>query len=165
MKTTLVVVTDLGGFKAFRLDEDNQHRSPRLELIEEFNNADAHTRLVEKVTDFSGRFPRRTGASNGTGAMSDGERHNIDLERRKRSVRKMAKRLNALMREVRAARCWPPASREINHPLWNELDPEMRTRIERNVPADLTKVSKANLLWHFQPFVGVAGRPRERQYA
>ena len=87
MKSTLLVVTDLGGFKAYRVENGRFNRTPRLEPVEEYSNAAAHGHLVDKVSDLSGRFPRSTGRPNLTGAMSDGERHNIELEQRKRLVR------------------------------------------------------------------------------
>src|ERR1700753_2435978 len=97
MKNTLVLVTDFGGFKAYRLENDAPHSSPRLELLEEYTDAEAHRRLVEEVTDLAGRFPRRTGGARSGGAMSDGERHNIHLEKRKRGVRKLAGLLDDLL--------------------------------------------------------------------
>src|ERR1051326_1314499 len=105
MKNTLLVVADLAGFKAFKVDNGQESmlgngsskRTPRLEFIEQFDNADAHGRLVDRVSDLSGRFPRGTGLKAG-GAMSDGERHNIELENRKRLVRQLAQRVNALAR-------------------------------------------------------------------
>ena len=149
MKNTLVVVTDLGCFKAFRLENHHPNQAPRLELVEEFNSADAHGKLVDKVTDLSGRFPRNAGAVNATGAMSDGERHNIELESRKRLVRQLAQRLNALARGPEVERCLLAASREINHQLLEELEPQVRAKIEKNIPADLTKLERAEILRHF----------------
>jgi hypothetical protein len=149
MKNTLVVVTDLGGFKAYRLDDNQLNSSPRLELLAEFNNPQAHTRLIETVTDLSGRFPRRTGTSRATRMMSDGERHNLQLEQRKRGVRRMATELNVLMRSGDIEQCWLAASREMNRQLLDELDPQARAKIGMNIPADLMKVSKSDLLAHF----------------
>ena len=117
--------------------------------MDEFNNADAHGKLVDKVTDLSGRFPRRTGAQHTTGAMSDGERHNIELESRKRLVRQLAQRLNTLARSKEVERCLLAASREINHQLMEELEPPVRAKIEKNVQADLTKLEQAEILRHF----------------
>ncbi len=148
MKNTLLVVADLGGFKAFKLENDHLNRSPRLQLLEQFANAAAHGRLVDKVSDLSGRFPRGTGMK-AAGAMSDGERHNIELETRKRLVRQLAQRLNTLARSEDIEQCMLAASREINHQLVEELDPAVRTKIVKNVPADLTKVERAELLHHF----------------
>jgi len=164
MKNTWVVVTDLGGFKAYRINNGQLNRTPRLELVEEFRNAGAHDHLVDKVTDLSGRFPRSTGMSNLTGAMSDGERHNIDLERRKRLVRQLAQRLNSLMKTAGIERCYLAASREINHQLLEELDAGIRARIEKNLPADLTKTDKSELLRHFQPLAQLRS-PDSRTFA
>jgi hypothetical protein len=146
---TLLVVADLGGFKAFKLENNNHlNRTPRLEMLEQFENAQAHDRLVEKVTDSSGRVPRGTGLKNG-GAMSDGERHNIQLEARKRQVRQMAQRLNELARDPEIERCFLAASREINHQLLDELEPRVRAKIVKNVPADLTKLERPEILRRF----------------
>src|SRR5512137_2682626 len=117
MRNTLVVVMDLGCFKAYRLENHHPQQTPRLELVEEFTNADAHAKLVEKVSDLSGRFPRRGGAARSAGAMSDGERHNIELEARKRVVRQLARRFNTLARDKEVEQCFLAASREINHQL------------------------------------------------
>jgi len=156
MKNTLLVVADLGGFKAFKvgnnhestLGDERVKRTPRLEFVEEFHNADAHERLVDKVSDLSGRFPRGTGLKAG-GAMSDGERHNIEREARKRLVRQVAQRLNALARSQDIDRCFLAASKEINHQLIEELEPQVRAKIEKNIPADLTKIERADILRYF----------------
>jgi hypothetical protein len=148
MKNTLLVVADLGGYKAFRLDNNQLNRAPRLELLEQYENPDAHGRIVDRVSDLSGRFPRGTGMKAG-GAMADGERHNIELESRKRLVRHLAQRLNALARNPEIDRCLLAASREINHQLLNELEPQVRGKVEKNVPANLTKIDQGDLLQHF----------------
>ena len=149
MKNTLVVVAELGGFKAFKV-ENNNHlaREPRLEMLEQYENAEAHGHLVDKVSDLSGRFPRGTGTKAG-GAMSDGERHNIELETRRRLVRQLAHRLNTLARGQEIERCFLAASKEINHQLLEELDPQLRAKIEKNIPADLTKLERGEILKRF----------------
>ena len=149
MKNTLVVVTDLACLKAYRLENNHPNRSLHLELVEEFNNAEAHGKLGDKVSDLSGRFPRRTGAQHMTGAMSDGERHNIELESRKRLVRQLAQRLNGLVGTKEIERCLLAASREINHQLLEELEPQVRAKIEKNVHVDLTKLERSEILRHF----------------
>jgi hypothetical protein len=149
MKNTLLVVADLAGFKAFKLENNNPlHRSPRLEFAAQFDNPDAHSRLGDRVSDLAGRFPRGTGRKAG-GAMSDGERHNIELETRKRWVRQLAQRINSLAGGQEIESCFLAASREINHQLLEELEPRVRAKIEKNVSADLTKVERAELLRHF----------------
>jgi hypothetical protein len=149
MKNTLVLVTDFGGFKAFRLENDHPHSSPRLELLEEYEDAQAHRRVIEEVTDQAGRFRRKIGARGGA-AMSDGEQHNMALEKRKRGVRKLAGRLDSLMQNPEIEQCFLAASREIMNPLLQELSPNSRSKIGINIPADLMKVSKAELLTKFR---------------
>jgi len=149
MKNTLVLVTDFGGFKAFRLENDHPHSSPRLELLEEYEDAQAHRRVVEEVTDQAGRFRRKIGRRGGA-AMSDGEQHNMALEKRKRGVRKLAGRLDSLMQNPEIEQCFLAASREIMNPLMQELSANSRSKIGMNIPADLMKVSKAELLSKFQ---------------
>src|SRR6266699_1888116 len=118
MKNTLVVVTYLACFKVFKLETHHFNRTPRLELVETFDNAEAHGRLGDRVSDLSGRFPRGAGSSNARGTMSDGERHNIGLELRKRQVRQLANRLNTLARSQQrnqsstARRTRTPGARE-----------------------------------------------------
>ncbi|HZR17048.1 MAG TPA: host attachment protein [Verrucomicrobiae bacterium] len=148
---TLLVVADLGGFKAFKIENSenpSKLHKPHLELLEQYDNPQAHDRLVDKVSDSSGRFPRRTGAR-AAGAMSDGERHNINLEARKRFIRDLANRLNQLARKPDFDRCFLAASKEINHPLFEELDPRVRAKIAKNIPADLTKFGRAEILSRF----------------
>jgi hypothetical protein len=150
MKNTLVVVADLGCLKAFRLENSHLNRNPRLELLEEFQNPEAHGKLVEKVTDLSGRFPRGAGAAQGAGgAMAGGERHNIELEGRRRLVRQLAQRFNQLARNKEVECCLLAASKEINRQLLDELEPQVRAKIQKNVPADLTKLEQTAILRHF----------------
>src|SRR5262245_33608676 len=150
MKNTLIVLADLGCLKAFRVDGGDQlSRTPRLELLEQYENPEAHGKLVDKVTDLSGRFPRATGSPAGGGAMSDGERHNINLEMRKRLVRQLATRVNQLVGKPEVERCMLAASREINNQLIAELEPHVRAKILKNLTADLTKIERAQILGRF----------------
>jgi protein required for attachment to host cells len=146
---TLLVVADLGGFKAFKIENNetpSKLHTPRLELLEQYDNRQAHERLVDKVSDSAGRFPRGARAA---GAMSDGERHNIHLEARKRFIRDLAHRLNQLARKQDFDRCFLAASKEINHSLFEELDPFLQAKIAKNIPADLTKFGRADILSRF----------------
>ncbi len=145
----MLVVAELGGYKAYKLEVSEElNRTPRLELLDQFQNTQAHSRLVDTVSDLSGRFPRGTGMKNG-GAMADGERHNIELESRKRLVRQLAQRISILARKPDVERCMLAASREINSQLLQELEPEVRAKIVKNVSADLTKLERGDILRHF----------------
>lgn len=145
MKNTVIVVTDLGSFKAYRLDQTPVKKTPRLELIEEFVTVDAHSKMSEKLTDMAGR--NRSPSS--TMAAPMGDRHNVELEMKRRLIKQLAERINKFLRNGDIDECHLAASREINHQLLDELDRPARAKIARNVQGDLTKIDKAELLDHF----------------
>jgi hypothetical protein len=146
MTKKLLVVTDLGRFKAYRLEENRRFSHPRLELLEDWEtNVNQH--LSEELSDQAGRF--RKGHSDGDARLSDGEPHNIDLERRRRAVKTLAKRISELLNEQHLDSCYLAAGSEINQTLIEELDRPTRAKIERNVPANLTRLSHSEVLDHF----------------
>lgn len=144
MKNTLVVVADLVCLRAYRVDP-HLHSNPRLELMDECTSSELTGRSGNKGVDLGGRFLRGSNSSGG----SDGERHNIELEARKRVVRVLARRVNRLASDKAIERCLLAVSKEINSQFFDELEPGVRAKVEQNVPADLTKVEKSELLRHF----------------
>jgi hypothetical protein len=142
MKNRIVVVTDLGSLKAYKLANAQPGISPRLELLEELQLNGAHQKLTDKVSDLGGRFGKG-GLGNGA---SVGERHNIELEHRKRLVKQLTDKLATLLRADGVDGCYFAASKEINHAITEALDARLRDKIEKNIAADLTKLSKSELL-------------------
>ena len=145
MKNIVIVVTDLGNFKAYKLEKTNLN-TPRLELMREEPSVNGHNKIVEKVSDHAGRYHNR---ANGKWATPWGEPHNIELEDRKRRVRHVAHELDSILRNDDVDGCWLAASKEINHQVLAELDPQSRAKILKNIPADLTRTDKSQLLNHF----------------
>ena len=154
MNNKLVVVTDLGSFKAYKLETNSQHSMPRLELIEEFNLVDAHGKMMDHLTDLAGRYHAPV---MGKWASPWGERHNIELERKRRLVKQVAHALNDLLRRNGADGCYLAAGKEINHQIMAELPRDARAKIEKNVACDLTKAEKAEILRHFEIFKAKLG--------
>lgn len=144
MKNKLVVVTDLGLLRAYRLNRNETGTTPRLEPVHEVELSDAHRKLTEILSDQAGRF----GSSGPAGAAS-GERHNIELEHRRRLIKQLAEHLAALLRAGDVDTCYFAASKEINHKILELLPHDVRNKITKNIPADLTKLSKADLLARF----------------
>ena len=145
MKKQLLIVTDLGSFKAYTVDQSGLDTMPRLELIEHFNPDEPHRKIEEKNSDLAGRY-RAPGAK---GAAPFGERHNLELEERKRLLRRLSGRLNALMADGEVGSCYLAASKGIDQQILNALSPAAQAKIKRNLPADLIKASKAKLLEYF----------------
>jgi hypothetical protein len=149
MRNKWIVVTDLGCLKAYKVDENNLNSHPRLELLETFENAEVHSKLSQKLSDQAGQF---AGGSRGAGASHDiatGERHNIELEQRRRCIRLLAERLSHVLRRGDLEVCWFAAGKEINHQILDALPHEAKAKIEKNVVANLTKLEKSELLRHF----------------
>ena len=150
MKPTLVVVADLGNFKAYRWDGDEFHSTPRLELIDAFETVDARSKRVRNTLTVLERRSAN-GASNPrlAGAGSDGEQHNMHLEKRRRLARQMAEGVTALLRSPEIERCFFAAPQEINHQIVERIPLGTRQKIEKNLTLDLTKIDKSVLIDDF----------------
>src|SRR2546423_14775148 len=91
MKPTLVVVADLGNFKAYHWDGDELHSTPRLELIDAFETVDARSKRVRNtLTVLEGRSANGGSNPKMAGAGSDGGEQNMHLRERGRMVRQDA---------------------------------------------------------------------------
>ncbi len=145
LKTNLLIVTDLGHFKAYRLQQRRGSRQQRLQTIEDVRT-EVTEHLSENLTVQPGRF--RKGAS-AAGAMSDGQEHNLGLERRHRAVKALGKRIEDLVSREKPTRLFFAAGPQINEPLLAELDVKTRGQISRNINANLSKLTANELLQRF----------------
>ena len=146
MKEKLVFVTDLGLFKVYRLVVDPLV-SPHLDLVAEQLLEQAHQRLADQVSDSAGRHASPTLKKWGA-PLSDG--HNLELETRRRLIKRLAQAIEHHAAHHAADGCWLAAPREINHQLCEELSSMTRSRIEKNVALDLTKIDPKQLLARFR---------------
>ena len=148
MTRKLLVVTDLGRFKAYRFEQDRKFSHPRLELLEDWETG-VTRHLSEEVTDQAGKFRKGIFRSEGPAALSDGEQHNLDLERRRRALKAVARRIAELLKEQDVDGCYLAADHRINQPILEEMDMGTRNRIEKNVPVNLSKLSSSEVMDHF----------------
>src|SRR4029078_2386538 len=97
--SSLIIVTDRGGLKANRVNE-TPTRGPSLQLVQAFNNTDAHGRLVDKVSDLAGRFPVINGSGNHHGPGSIAERTHLatEMDRRIHTEARAQIKQNVLLR-------------------------------------------------------------------
>jgi hypothetical protein len=147
----LVVLTDLGTFKAYRFEQDRVSSRPRLQPVDAFEQQGADDRIGKwKVSDDNGRF--KTGGQPGiaTQDAADGERHNIWLENEKRSVKQIADRMSDLLSNGDFESCYFAASNEINKDIVEHLTPEARQKIEKNITCNLVNAPKEEVLEHFK---------------
>ena len=144
MTNTIIVATDLGAFKAYRLDR-TQMNTPRLELLEEMELVDGHGRLGDKVTDQAGRYSIPMQSM----AMSYGERQKIALELKRRLIKQIAARLTKLASRRDVEEIYFSAASEVNEMILEEAGPQVRGKIEKNLACNLAKLDKKELLRHF----------------
>jgi hypothetical protein len=144
MNDTVIVATDLGTFKAYRLHHTERH-TPRLEVIKEMEFVDSHGKLGDKVTDQAGRYKVPTQNM----AMSYGERQKIGLELRRRLIKQAAGQLRTLVASRNVETCYFAASSEINDQILDEAGPAVRRKVEKNLSCNLTHLTKGDLLRHF----------------
>src|SRR5437763_15623812 len=86
--TSLIIVTDRGSLKAYRVDE-TPTRGPSLHLVQAFDLTDAHGKLIDRVTDLAGRFRVSDGAG-GRHANSIAERNQLETETHRRIQKQLA---------------------------------------------------------------------------
>jgi hypothetical protein len=146
----LVVLTDLGTFKAFRLEEDRVSSRPRLRPVDAFETPNGDDRIGRRLSDQAGRF--KTGGQLGTATHdgANGERHNINLENHRRSVEQIADKMSELLSDGEFESCYFAASDEINNRIVEHLSPQVRAKIEKNLHCNLVNAPNEELLQHFK---------------
>lgn len=147
MVRKLLVVMDLGRFKAYRFESSEFQSTPRLELLED---RDTHLteRLSEHVTDQAGQFPKGSRSFAAVNDMSNGERHNLTLELRRRAVKELAERIGQMYEQEQVDGCYLAAGSEINQQVLDALPSRIRGKIEKNIPANLTRLNPAQIIEH-----------------
>ena len=145
MKNKLLIVADLGLLKAYKLDYTPNH-TPRLEHLEEVVLEEAHSRVIDKVTDRAGRHISPTQKNWGAPLADD---HNLKLEFKRRLIRHIADHIQRLIERYDCDGCWLAAHKGINDQILEELPPPVRHHIKKNLPRDLTKVGQKELLDQF----------------
>lgn len=146
----LVVLTDLGTFKAYRLEQDRVSSTPRLQPVDAYESVYGDDRIGRRLSDQAGQFKTSGHAGVATQDGADGERHNIWLENERRSVKQIAERISKLLGNGEFESCYLAASSEINREIVDHLTPEARRKIEKNVQCNLVNSPKEQVLQHFK---------------
>jgi protein required for attachment to host cells len=149
LRSKLIVVTDLGTFKAFRLDDDRFSSAPRLEPVDAYESVHGDDRISRGLSDQAGQFKKGAPIYASINDQSNGERHNIWLENERRSVKQIADRLTELLGDGNFGSCYFAAASEINNAIVNELPQQVRSKIEKNIPRNLVNAPRDEILRHF----------------
>ena len=147
--TSLVIVTDRGSLKAYRVAE-TPTRGPSLQLVQAFNITDAHGRLVDKLSDVAGRFPVTEGAGAHRGPASIAERTQLTGEIDRRIQKELADQITQIVLQNGKEGWSFAAPAEIHAAIVDSLPSAVRQRIVEHVKSDLVKVEPAKLISHFR---------------
>jgi len=147
MDKKFLVTADLGHFKAYRIEEDERFSKPRARLVETWSTPVTH-RFAEDLTDQAGQFRKRT-SPGGPNDRSDGEAHNLQLERRRRALKSLARRISQVLSREPERDLYLAAGKEINHAILEALDGRTRAKLQKNVELNLTNLDLDEVLAHF----------------
>lgn len=141
----IIVVADLGHFKAYRVSRAPLE-SARIEMLKSYDAVAAHGRLGEKLSDKAGRFGAKGGKN---GIKGYGEPHNIEQENKRRLVKQIAENISMIVKEGKFKKWHLAASGNINNQIIGNLDPSVKSGLDKNILSDLTKVRKSDILDYF----------------
>lgn len=142
----MIIAVDLGHFKAYRVTR-NPMGSPTVELIESYDSLEGHGSLAEKFYDTAGRFAG--GGGKNEVAKGYGEPHHLESEIRKKLTRMIAMDINALIEKEECENWYLAAGERIGKEIIKKLEPKVKSKMDKRITADLTKVPKAEILSHF----------------
>jgi hypothetical protein len=148
MTKTIVVAADLGKLKAYRLQQTEPSSGPQVRLVQ-IEITDVIRHLSELVTDRAGQFRKRRSSPAGPNDRSDGEHHNLSLERRRRALKALASDIDELIQREGVESWHLAAGTEINRALVDALDDRTRDKLQDNVQKDLTNLGSDEVLSHF----------------
>ena len=144
--SSLIIVTDRGSLKAYKVNE-TPTRGPSLQLVQAFNITDAHGKLVDKVTDFAGRY-----SADGAGAHPGASIAETKLENEtdRRIYKQLADQIMKIVNRDGVEGWSFAAAPDIHKAIVDLLPAPVRNRIVEHVKSDLVKIEPAKLHTHFR---------------
>jgi len=144
--SSLIIVTDRGSLKAYQVNE-TPTRGPSLQLVQAFNITDAHGKLVDKVTDFAGRY-----SADGAGAHPGASIAETKLENEtdRRIYKQLADQIVKIVNSDGVQGWSFAAAPDIHKAIVDLLPARVRDRIVEHVKSDLVKIEPAKLHTHFR---------------
>jgi hypothetical protein len=156
LEGSIIVVADLGELKAYRVVKstgidphetmqvshvnrmEGEKNRLNVELLCDLEYVDPHTHISDDMSDKPGRFD-----------VSTGDPHNMKLEKERRGLKQIAGDINDLIAKETPESWCLAFPKETNQQLSELLDPPVKQKLAKNLPSDLTKVHRDQLLSHF----------------
>ncbi len=143
----IIVVADLGHFKAYGISKNSLEKSPRVELLKSYDAIAAHGKLGDKLSGPAGRF----GADGGKKVIKGyGDPHNIELEIKRKLIKEIAENICGIIKKGKYKKWHLAASGNINNQILKNLDTAVKSMLDKNILSDLTKVHKSKILGYFE---------------
>ncbi|NIR65844.1 MAG: host attachment protein, partial [candidate division Zixibacteria bacterium] len=79
-----------------------------------------------------------------------GERHNIETENERRLIKRIAENIATILGKAKVDEWNLAAGVKINSAILQELSPEIKEKLTRNLKSNLINASKAELVERFQ---------------
>lgn len=144
LENTIIIVADLGELKAYKVHENDGSisgefkNSFRLEMITDENFIEGRKKMSELMSDSTGRM---------THVALD---ENIAmLEKDKRVLKDIVYTIENIVTDHKPREIFLAFPKEHNHELFEKLDNNIKDLITKNLPHDLVKTDKGELLSHF----------------
>jgi hypothetical protein len=144
--SSLVVVADRGGLKAYKVNE-TPTRGPSLQLVQAFNITDAHGKLIDKLTDQAGRFAVSDGSGVHQASIAESK---LETETDRRIYKQLADQIAKLVKSDGVEGWSFAAASEMHKAIVDLLPNEVRDRIVEHVKSDLVRTEVAELRQHFR---------------
>lgn len=153
----MVIVADLGEMKAFNVKRNEgvvnkeMKVSYSLEMLHYINYIDPHLSVRNVVRDSAGRFGSsrdRVGIF-GDSRGSIAEDHNLENERKRRSIKDVANDINGIVENEKPKRLLLAFPQESNAQLLDALTQETQNVLEKNVASNLINTNTEEILSHF----------------
>lgn len=141
---TLVIATDLGRLKAYRVTQEMDEPSPKFEEICDEDFANRHSRYANRNTDQAGRFP------SGLSGMTHGERHGEANQARLDQAKLVAEKIVELAGVEPGCDIFFAAPQAISAELLQHIDGSVAGRIRKQLALDLVKVPRLELWRRFE---------------
>jgi hypothetical protein len=137
MKTSIIIVADIGTLKAFHVKERSLTHRKKADLIKKIFYTTAHTKLRDQLTDAGGRF--RGSGDIHSGAVATSEAHNLKSDLHKKAHRAIAHDIEGVVRHISADDYYLALPKPISAAVTDELKKDVRSKLTKLITADLTK--------------------------
>ncbi|HET9136768.1 MAG TPA: host attachment protein [Candidatus Kapabacteria bacterium] len=135
--SNLIIATNLGTMKAFRISESSVAHRRQAELVQNTKYIAAHKKLSELVSDRPGRF-RGSGVQTAPN-RAFGENHNLKAHLKDNTIKQVTEDINALIEEAEDEHIYLAMPKAISHNINLHLSNRSKDRITQVHIGDIVK--------------------------